>query len=690
MSAQAWHNVRGSTQHAAVWLAGTIALASATATAGENTPFRYEQEVLPGGRGGNRLAVEVPLLAGSAEAGAARLEDLRLFTRAGIEAPYLLIPPPQPTRELAARSILAIAATRRSSGFEADLGAPTLIDRIRVEGLPAPFLKRVRLEGSGDRLRWTVLAAEATLFDLPAEGLRRVTVEIEPQQLRYLRLTWDDASSARAPLPRGILAREVWGGPQPAPLRTTLAFDRRESEPGTTRYRLRLPAPRLPVVGIEVVPAGGYLLRAAQVKEARLVGNEVLPVSLGAATLRRSEYQGVVLSELHIPISAPQENELDLVIEDGDNPPIEIREIAAVFAPQPWIYFESSDGEPFSARYGTIGLRAPRYDLEAARGTAMSTASAALARWGARRERPHAPTSELAGEVLSGGAAIDTKGFRVVRPVAPGPAGLTTLRLDLAVLATSPTLADLRLATAAGIQVPYLLETLSEPLAVALPAPTRLAETRSCGLAGRPGWSCYVIELPATNLPPGRVSVTTSIRVFGRRVLVRQQRPEPGREKHLDLEHRDDGFLTVLDSIWRHQDPERAAPPFSASIPPLPRRELYLAIEDGDNSPLPLVSARLFLPAYRLRFFRPPSTELRLCCGQAGLAAPRYDIALLAPRLLGASAHETTAAAVGLPGELPSTAGFSRLFVIVLIGAVVVLLIVIARLVAKGPNAPNP
>ena len=54
------------------------------------------------------------------------------------------------------------------------------VDVVRVEGLPAPFLKRLTLEGSGDRERWTLLVAEGTLFDLPDEGLRQTDCVFTP------------------------------------------------------------------------------------------------------------------------------------------------------------------------------------------------------------------------------------------------------------------------------------------------------------------------------------------------------------------------------------------------------------------------------------------------------------------------------------------------------------------------------
>src|SRR5205823_4161466 len=125
--------------------------------------------ITPGAKGPNRLDVDVALLGGAKPRD---LSDLRLHDAAGHEVPYLLIAPPERTPVWKSSAILPIASTKTSSGFEADIGTTADVDRIEISGVAAPFLKRLRLEGGGDREHWTVLAAEATVFDLPDEKLK--------------------------------------------------------------------------------------------------------------------------------------------------------------------------------------------------------------------------------------------------------------------------------------------------------------------------------------------------------------------------------------------------------------------------------------------------------------------------------------------------------------------------------------
>src|SRR5205085_2652018 len=104
---------------------------------------------------------------------------------------------------------------------------------------------------------------------------------------------------------------------------------------------------------IDVNPApngSAHLYRDAAIFESRLNGPEAQPTRLGGAKLVRVVRDGMSADALRIPIAAPAEAEINLVIEDGSNPPLEIPSVALVFAELPWIYFESPGG--VIAKYG--------------------------------------------------------------------------------------------------------------------------------------------------------------------------------------------------------------------------------------------------------------------------------------------------------------------------------------------------
>src|SRR5436305_10395592 len=66
--------------------------------------------------------------------------------------------------------------------------------------------------------------------------------------------------------------------------------------------------------------------------------------------------------------------------------------------------------------------------------------------------------------------------------------------------------------------------------------------------------------------------------------------------------------------------------------------EVDVVIDDGDNAPLPIASAKLVFPGYALRFTA-PGGPLTLLYG-AAIPPPQYDIALIAQRLRAQPARE--------------------------------------------------
>jgi len=625
------------------------------------TAFAHERIVTPGARGANKLEVDVALLAKAQR----DLRDLRLFDAQDREVGYLLVPPATTEPRWIDGSLLPIATTKNTSGFEVDLGRATNVDRLKLEGIAAPFLKRITLEGSGDRARWTLLA-DATVFDLPDEELRRTEVAFKAGDYRYLRVTWDDRSSARVTNVGRASARLSGDGRAEARPTFNTAFSKRTSEPRRSRYRINLPGSHLPITAIEVDVAGGNVFRTATVTEPRLGNNEVTPVRLGSATLKRAERDGVVAAEMVVPISAPEGRELDLVIEDGNNPPLTITAIRARLAPQPWIYFESSDGAPLHATYGN-DIASPLYDLEASR-PGVEKRDTAYATWGSS-VTPSKIAKQPQVDIPLGGA-IARDQFRVSRKLPEAPAGLTVLLLDAHVLARSNELADVRIADANGRQVPYLLEDRAEPLAVKLSVPERTAEGRS---------SIYRLDLPYDTWPNGtRLVLTTSARVFDRDVVVRR----------VPDNHRNRRAEPIASSAWRSADPELLPPAFEASVAVRDTRAIELVIDEGDNAPLPITFAQLLLPSRALRFHH-PGTSLFLLYGNRRANAPRYDIALLAPRLFGEPAHELTLpAAVDERGDEDTSA--RKWFWIGIVIAAVVLIAMLLRLLVSGETSRAP
>jgi hypothetical protein len=435
------------------------------------------------------------------------------------------------------------------------------------------------------------------------------------------------------------------------------------------------------------------LLRTARVVEGRLSDGEVLPQTLGRATLRRvvrGNAVAVVAEDLRIPIHPPEGREIEILVDDDNNPTLNLKGVTMEFVPLPWIYFESHGGEQLTARYGDSQLLAPRYDLEAMREYVTKTESRTEskdARWGAGvHDAQPADAGADMGMQPPAGAPIQRQPFRFSRPIPAAPAGLTALLLDAAVLAHSPaSLADLRIADEADHQIPYLLERCEDVLSLNLPPPVKEtaqdAEGKKTATPSR-----YRLTLPYANLPSSKLVLTTTDRVFERTLSFEIARPagNPSVRPTLRRESRrasEPDVETVAEAHWRHTDPETPASPLMVNLNPLSTTTLTVVVDEGDNRPLPLSAARLELPLYRMRFFYPTGGKLTLLYGQNGLAAPRYDLALLAPRLVGVSSQEVALnpenTAPAVPEKVVTQA---RVFWVALIGAVIVLLGLLARL----------
>ena len=688
-----------------VVLLGALTVAAAAQQPAQPPTFRFERPIVTNGEGPHRLAIDVPLLAGgrpfnvvnhgrrsgtnepiySADNG---LGDLRLYEPTGREVPYLLVsnPPSEPTWSVT--TILPVASVEtnkvKTSGFEADLGDAQIVDRLRIMGLDPPFMKRVRVEGSGDRARWTLLVGEGTLFDLPTEQLRQLELEFAAGSYRYFRVTWDDTRSGRVAGTPVVSARRVAAAPPPPPLTAALTFDRRTSEPGVSRFRVRLPGAHLPLVALDLDIGGEHLLRTVVVTESRLSGYEAIPYTLGQAVVRRVTRDDVTASSLRVGVAPPTSAELELNVVNGSNPPLDLGGVTAVFAPLPWIYFESPGGN-IAARYGNPTLSAPIYDLEAAR-EKVAIHSVADGRWGDSGVRTTQENGIAPGPPLPvTGAPLDPAAFTFVRPIPPGDAGLVAVPLDASALAHSaavPTrFADVRVIDSDGRQVPYLVERGSEPLTLDLTL-ERLSTLPKDLAAQRPVPSVYRVRWPYERLPSPRLVLTTPARVFRRSVAV-------GREREPNRNSRDPWVERIAAALWVHAEQDAPAQALTLQLPTrLDAKEVLLIVDEGDNAPLPIATAQLLLPAYRLRFFRQQGSSVRLVYGRSDLEPPRYDLALLATQVLSAPATDVTAAAEPAGASPVAHELISpRLFWILLAATVAVLLAMIARLVRHAAPA---
>jgi hypothetical protein len=285
---------------------------------------------------------------------------------------------------------------------------------------------------------------------------------------------------------------------------------------------------------------------------------------------------------------------------------------------------------------------------------------------------------------MTGGARIDRTAFSHQRRIPLGSTGVATLRLDLPALAHSR-LADIRLVTGDGFQVPYVLEADDEPLRVPLaPLVAVDAPDVAARLSQRQGRSrsVYEVVFPVAGVPPCDLVLDTNARVFEREVSLLVRNGRRGGRTAGDWE-------TAAWASWRHADPDTPAAPLVLPLPHLPAPGSAtgrLVVDEGDNQALPIGAPTIVLRTYRLRFMRESPAEMWLVYGKAGLTAPRYDLALLDARLRTSDARVVTAEDERPAAGLEAGGGSRAVFWGVLIAAVLALLAVVARLLVTQPG----
>lgn len=237
------------------------------------------------------------------------------------------------------------------------------------------------------------------------------------------------------------------------------------------------------------------------------------------------------------------------------------------------------------------------------------------------------------------GAPLDPAGFAFQRAIPDGRPGAVALIVDPLTLAHSrgpaERFADVRILDGSHRQVPYVIEHRDDPMVVPLTAERADPPANPAGSETRSNWSNYRLKLPCENLPPFEIAIETSARVFRRGVQLAVVRPADRHSRNPRLE-------IMRSTTWGHVATEEPADVLTLTVAPRETSELWLSIDEGDNSALPITAVRLLLPSYRLRFYRPARSSLLLVYGRSDLLAPRYDLALVSHDLLNAEATTVT------------------------------------------------
>ena len=570
------------------------------------------------------------------------LPDLRLSSAGGEEIPYTL-----EEAVLSRPSRLALSDVeslpRKETTALLDRGAaPAPARSVDLEIAESEFLKPVVLEASQDGTSFREVA-RGSLF--AGAGVRSTTLRFAANDRRYWRFRFDDRNGD--PI-HPSAARVGSTQPQAAPREIPLAATPAPDEPGL--LAARLPAGNLGVTALRLTVGDPAFERPARVYERIFFRDEVARRLIGSGVLRRAPGGP---DETEIAVGDPAGRNLEIEIDNADAPPLRVGAVTALARRRAILF--SGPGNAVLL-YGSAAAAAPRYDLAAAL-SAGGPPAASDASLGAPRESGAAPL--LASPPR--GSPVDPDAWTRRQPVRNVSTEVAYLDLSGR---TARELASVRLIDAANRQIPYIVE--SGPRARVRPAALTVRERDRRTRADLTGLD------PAD--PPDAVTLFASgPDFFSRQVRVveiaRDARGPAGEE--------------LLGAAQWERRPD--APPAPLTIPIAPPREaaLLIEVENGDNAPLLLERAQIHVPFVRIDFVAPPGEPLTLLSGNPQASTPRYDLAMVADRVLASAAHPVNLG----PPETPRAArGVPRWFWIAVVGAAVLVVVALLRVLTAPVN----
>lgn len=612
------------------------------------------------------------------------LADLRLLDPQGREVAYLLDRDPTP-RAHAAR--FETPPTARPKSFESSVandtsqllietGLADLPESITLETSTAYFLKAAHVEVSSDGQRWESTGPASPVFR--QFGAERLRLPLPRRKAGFVRVTLDDFRSRRVAFDGASL--------QPAPARaepppTTpvgAVVARRDEFAGETVLTVALDGARVPLACLRFEVKDPLFMRRVTVAIREVEGDVPSERVVSAGTIYRVALDGApAQAGLEVPLDfSPPARELLVHIHNGDSPPLAVDGVQAAQHPVNLLFLAEAAGS-FTLLSGNPQAVAPRYDLAAFRGE-MRAASAASAVPGPLEPTPHhRPRDTLSApalpEIPLTGAPLDTRDWASRRTVSIARAGVQELELDPAALAGSRSdFADLRLLRA-GNQIPYVLEQPGLARALSLPAVPAPDPKR-------PTVSRWKVALPHAGVPLRRMVLSSATPLFSRDFRIYETIIAPNgvaRE------------VTLAAGNW-NRTPEPGVPEtrtFELNARPL-SDTLWIETDNGDNPAIALAAVRGAYPVARLVFKVAEPEGCTLAYGNPAAGAPRYDLRLVASRLLTASRNPATLDAADTG---PGPGGFSLgryggyIFWAALGLVVIVLLAVVAKLLPKPP-----
>lgn len=623
-----------------ILLLSALLLAADTRADAERTGWQFKRSVVVNGSESlASLALPPDLSTKAAPFG----RDLRLVDDSGREVPYLidwtnagegLATWQVGIKEIRREKEAATPSSAVRSQWTLDLGAARSFTDLDLRIPDVAFAWHVQVESSMDGSTYTVVTSDAALFDQVwnNERVRQTALRFAtPVTARYVRISARSASGSRTLEIEGAsvtLRRrfkdDAWSMEIPVAPAPAFLEDRATS---VTRYRVNASS-LLPFDEVELICDDPAFSRRVRLIELSGGSTREPDTRLGEGRVFRLRASDSILAgeSLRMPVRSGNGGALLLEIDDAGSPPLRHLKVR-LHGSRIRLVFPSS-GQSVSLYYGNATTREPSYDIEGLRPRLRQLVDAALATLGPEEANPlfkREPPLRFAAVL---GASLDPSKWRHERAVAPITAedvyALTLRAADLAAL--RPDLADLRVVNAQNLQVPFLLDTdfAAESVTMKVRREATAPEHRS-----RYRFEPEFTPGESTTPQISRIEVEVADAFF--------ERPA----RLLDASRRSERDMPFFLTLARR--PPASEPLILDTLAPL--AALTLEVDDGDNAPLDIRSAKATVRVPRIVFKAAPG-RVRLLLGNREATPPRYDIAGLRSELLAYSAVPAKAEAL--------------------------------------------
>jgi hypothetical protein len=368
-----------------------------------------------------------------------------------------------------------------------------------------------------------------------------------------------------------------------------------------------LPAANLALAAIRIDASDPAFLRRVRVLESVFLRDEVDRVLLGEGTIFKATE-----TEDSVRVRPAASRVLEVEIDRTAGLDLRVTRMRAVVEPQR-LLFHADDKVPISLVFGSPSIEPKRYDLDAAfaHGRPQAPSRATL---GPIKELSALPP---AVRVPSRGGTLDPTAWeRQQDVVLPSSGSIAFVDLDI----PSSHLCSVRIIDQRNQQVPYVLE--SAPRARSSPVQFQVrasGEKTIVHMEGFKRWqSVRALELGA-NAPA----------YFERHIIVREV---------LSDARGVSGTREIGNAVWK-KAPSDAFAPVRIGLEPLQSDVVQVEIDNGDNAPLTITTAAVAWEVRRLDFVYDAGDKLVLL-SENQLAGPaRYDLALVAGRVLSSPAE---------------------------------------------------